>query len=60
MGNAGGMTGGEVVGLVDGGFFRADVVGPDGGAGVLGTLRHKPAACEEIDEAGCERGHLYN
>ena len=39
-----------VVGGVDGGLFRADVVRPDGGAGVLGSLGDKAAARKEIDE----------
>lgn len=39
-----------VVGGVDGGLLRADVVRPDGGAGVLGSLGDKAAAGKEIDE----------
>ena len=50
---------GVVVGGVDRGFFRADVVRPDRDAGVLGALRHKPAACEEIDEGGCGRVYVF-
>ena len=41
---------GAVVGGVDGGLLRADVVRPDGGAGVLGSLGDKAAAGKEIDE----------
>lgn len=41
---------GAVVGGVDGGLLRADVVRPDGGAGVLGPLGDKAAAGKEIDE----------
>ncbi len=46
---------GAVVGGVDGGLLRADVVRPDGGAGVLGSLGDKAAAGKEIDEGwkGC-------
>lgn len=40
-----------VVGGVDGGLLRADVVRPDGGAGVLGSLGDKAAAGKEIDES---------
>jgi hypothetical protein len=39
-----------VVGGVDGGLLRADVVRPDGAAGVLGALSDKTAAGKEIDE----------
>jgi hypothetical protein len=41
----------SVVGGVDGGLLRADVVRPDGGAGVLGSLGDKAAAGKEIDES---------
>lgn len=41
---------GAVVGGVDGGLLRADVVRPDGGAGVLGSLGDKSATGKEIDE----------
>jgi hypothetical protein len=41
---------GAVVGGVDGGLLRADVVRPDGGAGVLGSLGDKAAASKEIGE----------
>lgn len=41
---------GSVVGGVDRGLARADVVGPDRGAGVLHALRDQAAAREEIDE----------
>ncbi len=40
-----------VVGGVDGGLLRANVVRPDGGAGVLGSLGDKAAAGKEIDES---------
>ena len=46
-----------VVDLVDGGLFRADVVGPDRNAGVFRSLRDQPAAGEEIDEGRCGRFH---
>lgn len=39
-----------VVSGVDGSFLRADIVRPDGGAGMLGSLCYKAAACKEIDE----------
>jgi hypothetical protein len=39
-----------VVGGVDGGLLRADVVRPDGGAGVLGSSGDKAAADQEIVE----------
>lgn len=41
---------GSVVGGVDRGLARADVVRPDRGAGVLHALRDQAAAREEIDE----------
>ena len=41
---------GAVVGGVDGGLLRADVVRPDGGASVLGSLGDKAAAGKEINE----------
>ena len=41
---------GAVVGGVDGGLLRADIVRPDGGAGVLGSLGDKAAADQEIVE----------
>ena len=41
---------GAMVGGVDGGLLRADVVRPDRGAGVLGSLGDKAAAGKEIDE----------
>ena len=41
---------GAVVGGVDGGLLRADVVRPDGGAGVLDSLGHKGTAGKKIDE----------
>ena len=46
---------GAVVGGVDSRLLRADVVRPDGGAGVLGSLGDKAAAGEEINEGwkGC-------
>ncbi len=43
------MAGAEVGG-VDGGLLRADVVRPNGGAGVLGSLGDQAAAGKEIDE----------
>ena len=45
---------GSVVGGVDRGLARADVVGPDRVAGVLHALRDQAAAREEIDEGGKE------
>jgi hypothetical protein len=39
-----------VVGSINGGLLRADVVRPDGGAGVFGTLSDKAATGKEIDE----------
>jgi hypothetical protein len=42
---------GAVVGGVDGGLLRADIVRPDGRAGVLGSLGDKAAASKEIDES---------
>lgn len=45
---------GSVVCGVDRGLARADVVGPDRGAGVLHALRDQAAAREEIDEGGKE------
>ena len=41
---------GAVVDGVDGGLLRADVVRPDGVAGVLGSLGDKAATGKEIDE----------
>lgn len=41
---------GTVVGSVDGSLLWANVVRPDGGAGVLGSLGDKAAAGEEINE----------
>ena len=41
---------GAVVGGVDGCLLRADIVRPDGGAGVLGSSGDKAAAGKEIDE----------
>jgi uncharacterized protein YcfJ len=40
---------GAVIGGVDGGLLRADVIRPDGGAGLLGSLGDK-YACKEVDE----------
>lgn len=40
-----------VVGGVTAGLLRADVVRPDGDAGVLGSLGDKAAAGKEIDES---------
>lgn len=42
---------GAVVGGVDGGLLQANVVRPDRGAGVLGSLGDKAAAGKEIDES---------
>ena len=39
-----------VVGGADGRLLRADVVRPDGGAGVLGSLDDKAATSKEVDE----------
>jgi hypothetical protein len=39
---------GAVVGGVDGGFLRADVVRPEASASVLGSLGDKAAAGKEI------------
>jgi hypothetical protein len=39
-----------VVSGVDGSFLRANIVRPDGGAGMLGSLGYKAAARKEIDE----------
>ena len=39
-----------VIGGVDSCLLRANVVRPDGGAGVLGSLGDKAAAGKEIDE----------
>jgi hypothetical protein len=50
---------GAVVGLVDGGFFGADVVGPDGGAGVLRAPRDNTTASEEIDEVWRGLDHAF-
>ena len=44
----------SVVGGVDRGLARADIVGPDRGAGVLHALRDQAAARGEIDEGGKE------
>ena len=40
-----------MVGGVDGGLLRADVVRLNGGAGVLGSLGDKATASNEIDES---------
>ena len=40
-----------VIGGVDGRLLRANVVRPDGGAGVLGSLGDKAAAGKEVDES---------
>jgi hypothetical protein len=45
---------GAVVGGVDCSFLRADVIRPDGDAGVLGSLGDKAAASKEIDESWME------
>ena len=48
--NSRALRNGRGRGGADGGLLRADVVRPDGGAGVLGSLGDKAAAGKEIDE----------
>jgi hypothetical protein len=48
---------GVVLSGADGGLLQADVFRPDGGAGVLGSLRDKAAARKEIDEG--RKGGVY-
>lgn len=48
-----------VIGDVTGGLFGADVVRPNGGAGVLGSLGDKAAASKEIDEGWRAGGHEF-
>jgi len=50
---------GAVVGGVNGGLFRADVVRPDRDAGVLGSLGNKAAAGKEIDESWKESAQEF-
>lgn len=49
----------SVVGGVNGGLLRANVVRPDGNAGVLGSLGDKAAAGKEIDEGWKACGHGF-
>jgi hypothetical protein len=43
---------GAVVGGVDGGLLRADVVRPDGGEGVLGSLGDKAVPAKKSTKVG--------
>ncbi len=52
------MTG-AVVGGVDGGFFRANVIGPYGNTCVFSSLRDEPAAGEKIDKSWCSQDHGF-
>jgi hypothetical protein len=48
---------GVVLSGADGGLLQADVVRPDGGAAVLGSLGDKATAGKEIDEG--RKGGVY-
>lgn len=49
-----------MVGGVDRGLFRADVVRPDRLAGMPDLLRDQPAAGEKIDEGRRREDHRFN